>query len=463
MNKTKRTKIVCTIGPASWAPEVLTEMIDAGMNVARINGAFADIAELERVEKLIRGISEDVALMLDIKGTEVRLNRFGDPIELNIGDTLEIGNSEEHKIFPITYPNLHQDLEVGARLLFNDGKVEAVLKEKRDGVMVCEVVRPGKFLEGKSINTPGALLSNPPLTDRDREQMDYVKSAGWEFVAASFIRNRMDAELVAEVIKGSDTRLIAKIEDQHGVDNINDILEVVDGVMIARGDMGVELPFEKIPMIQKDLIFRCNMVGKPVIVATQMLESMVENDRPTRAEITDVANAIIDGTDAIMLSAESSAGKFPVEAVKTMTKIAVEVEGDIAPGMAVPFSTGDTIADALTRAAYQVIEDLGDDIKAVVSVSGRISRVLSTYGLDQPVYPFIENNVYRRQLVSLTSGIQDSFVLGKTYSDRDEAVKDLISVLKENDKVDVGDKVLIIGYALSTTGDFPNIFEVVTV
>lgn len=461
MENKKRTKVVCTIGPASWDPEVMSAMIEKGMNVARINGAFADVAELERVEKLVRGINNDVALMLDIKGTEVRLNRFGDPIDLEMGQTFEIGNSEEHKIYPRTYPDLHQDLEVGARLVFNDGKVEAVLKEKNNGVMVCEVVRPGKFMEGKSINVPGALLSNPPLTERDREQMDYIKKAGWEFVAASFIRNANDAEIVAEVLEGSQTKLIAKIEDQHGVDNLDEILQIVDGVMIARGDMGVELPFEKIPLIQKDMIMRCNMVGKPVIVATQMLESMVENDRPTRAEITDVANAIIDGTDAIMLSAESSAGKFPIEAVDTMRRIAVEVESQLLPGKTVQFSTGDPIADAIATAAFQVVTDLGPEIKAIASVSGTISRMMSTYGLDQPIYPFIEDEVYRRQFVSLTAGIHESFVLGKSYTDRDEAVEDLIQVLLDAGKVEKGDKVLVVGYALSTKDDFPNIFEVV--
>jgi pyruvate kinase len=276
MNKTKRTKIVCTIGPASWDPAVLTEMIKNGMNVARVNGAFADVAELERVENLIRGISNDVALMLDIKGTEVRLNRFGEPFDVAIDEIVEIGNSDQHRIFPATYPNLYQDLEIGQHMLFDDGNVEMVVVEiTSDGIIKGKVIRPGKFKEGKSINTPGAKLKNPPLTEKDKEQMEFVRERGWEFVAASFIRDKDDAQLVYSLLKGYATKLIAKIEDVHGVTNIDEIIPEVDGVMVARGDMAVEMPFEKIPMIQKDLIFKCNMAGKPVIVATQMLESMI--------------------------------------------------------------------------------------------------------------------------------------------------------------------------------------------
>jgi pyruvate kinase len=459
----KRTKIVCTIGPASWTPEVMTEMVAKGMNVARVNGAFADVAELKRVEGVVRGVSNDVALMLDIKGTEVRLNKFGDPFEVKTGEIMEIGNSEEYKIFPRTYPGLIHDLKEGDELIFDDGNLVAVLKEKKGEVMVIEFTKGGTFKEGKSINTPGIMLKNPPLTETDKEQVAYCKAAGWEFVAASFIRTREDAELVVAQVAGSTMKVIAKIEDGHGVENIDDILEVVHGVMVARGDLGVEVPYEKIPMIQKELIMKSNMAGKPVITATQMLESMVNNDRPTRAEITDVANAIIDGTDAIMLSAESSAGKYPVQSVDAMRRIAEEVEGQMDPEIVFGVSTGDAVADALARAAFQVATDLSDRIKAIVSVSGSISRILATFSLEQPVYPFIEDEVYRRQLVALTRGIDRAFVLKEKFHDRDSAVGMVIGELKDAGLVHDGDEVLVIGYAVSTPNDFPNIFEIVKV
>lgn len=456
----KRTKIVCTIGPASWDPEVLKKMVDAGMNVARINGAFADVAELERVQELVRGISDNVALMLDIKGTEVRLNKFGEAFMAEVGDIIEIGNSEQHRIYPRTYPQLINDLSEGDHVLFDDGNVEAVLKEKSGEVMKFEIIRPGMFKEGKSINTPGIQLNNPPLTDTDREQIEYCKNAGWEFVAASFIRNAEDAQLVKETIEGTSTRLIAKIENEEGVVNIDEILEVVDGVMIARGDMGVEMPFEKIPFVQKELIYKCNVAGKPVITATQMMESMIENDRPTRAEITDVANAILDGTDAVMLSAESSAGKHPIEAVQTMTRIALEVEKDFEPELFPEVECGDVVAEALTKAAYQVATQLNGNLKGIVTISSTITRLLSTLELEQEIVPVVENSVRRRQLVSLTSGIERVIELKEDYNDRDGAVEAVAERVLGLEGFEKGDKILILGYSLHQTGDFPKVFEV---
>ncbi len=456
----KKTKIVCTIGPASWNEEVLSKMIEAGMNVARINGAFADVPELERVEKIVRGISQDVALMLDIKGTEVRLNKFGEAFRVEVGDIVEIGNSEEHRIYPRTYPQLIDDLHQGDHVLFDDGNVEAVLKEKRNGVMHFEVIRGGMFKEGKSINTPGIKLSNPPLTERDREQIAYCKDANWEFVAASFIRNQADAQLVKDTLTGSPLKLIAKIENEEGVNNLDEILTVVDGVMVARGDMGVEMPFEKIPFVQKEMIYKCNMAGKPVITATQMLESMVEHDRPTRAEITDVANAIIDGTDAIMLSAESSAGKYPIEAVATMTRIANEVEQNFEPDIPEELASGDVVADALAKAAAQIALQLGDELKGIVTISRTISRLLSTCELEQPIISVVENETRRRQILSLTYGIHDVLMLGEDYNDRDSAVSAVADMVRGLGKFQTGDKILLIGYSLHEQGDFPKVFEV---
>jgi len=464
MQTSKKTKIVCTIGPASWDESVLKEMVKNGMNVARINGAFADLAELERVEKTIRGISDDVALMLDIKGHEVRLNKF-EEFTIKPGDIVEIGVDPSSKVFPITFPQLHNDIPVGSILVVDDGNVEMSVKSKKaDGTMVCEVLYGEKFKPGKSINTPGIHVSNPALTERDKEQMKFCAEQGWEFVAASFIRTKHDAQVVVDQVKGTCMKVIAKIEDQQGVDNLDDILELVYGVMVARGDLGVEVPFERIPLIQKKLIWKTTAVGKPVITATQMLESMTNNPRPTRAEITDVANAIIDGTDAVMLSGESSTGKYPAQAVLTMSKIAREIEPNLSPEAIYDRPQAPAVIDALTKAAFQLAYELEDEIKAIIVVSeeGESARLLGRFRLPQPIYAFVSADIFRRHL-SLSRGINQAFTFNHKSQDRDNALKNIMKEVVEKELVHKHDKVLILGGGLMASSFFPNIFEVVNV
>lgn len=462
MDDVKSTKIVCTIGPASWDPKVLSKMRQNGMNVARINGAFADNAELERVEDVIRSTSDDLALMLDIKGHEVRLNKFAEPIPLKVGEILEIGDSDSHTVYPITYPDLYKELPVGTVLLFDDGNLEGILRSKERGVMRIEITYGTTLKPGKSINTPGITLSNPALTKRDKEQISFCKERGWEFVAASFIRSREDAEAVVKEVKGSQMKVIAKIEDQQGIDNFDEILEVVDGIMIARGDLGVEIPFERIPLIQKEITWKCNVAGKPVITATQMLESMTENQRPTRAEITDVANAIIDGTDAVMLSGESSAGKYPAEAVSVMTRIAKEVEPRLPSSLILESAHVDPITDALVKAAYQVAFELQDELAAVVvvSLSGLTARLLGRFHLSTPIYAFVSSDTFRRQL-SLSKGITNSFTFKAVGNDRDLALTKILREITDKKLAHKKDKVLVFGNGLSKVSYFPSIFEVI--
>src|SRR3990172_442029 len=351
----KRTKIVCTIGPSSWPVPVLTKMVEAGMNVARLNGAFADVAELDRVAKLVRSISPDVALLLDIKGHEVRLNKFSEDIAVEPGKEIIIGSTDKDPIYPITYPELYKEITAGQLILIDKGETKLVLKRIEDGKIYASVVNGTVIKGGKGMNFPGAKLSNPALTPRDIEQIAFCVKDNWEFVAASFVRNAEDVRTVRKHLEGSSTRLISKIEDQQGADNFDEILKESDGIMVARGDMGAEIPIERLPILQKEFIYKCNQAAKPVITATNMLESMIEKPLPTRAEITDVANAVLDGTDALMTSGETSGGKYPLESVETMSKIAVENEKYLLPDIMDALQLDDHyVGVAMANAAFQV-------------------------------------------------------------------------------------------------------------
>lgn len=321
-----KTQIVCTIGPASWDPAVMKGMIEAGMNYARVNGAFADTAELDKVTKLVRDVSQDVFLMMDVKGPEVRMNKFPTPIPLTPGQEVIIGNQEPATIYPANYKDLYQKLKPGQRAVVGDGDVELIIREIKGDEMICEVVYGETLKPGKALNLPGADFATTVLTEKDLINLEHAIKLGWTHVSASFIQSAAAAKEVKSHLAGSNMKLIAKIEDHQGMDNIDEILEVVDGIMVARGGLGVELGLEKVPMAQRYLTERANKAGKPSIMATQLLESMITNFRPTRAEVSDVALAIMLGSEGLMLSAETSAGKYPVEAVKWLVKMAEEIE-----------------------------------------------------------------------------------------------------------------------------------------
>lgn len=321
----RKTQIICTIGPASWDPQVMQAMINAGMNIARVNGAFADTAELDKVTALVRNSQGQAELMMDVKGPEVRMNKFAAPIKLSAGMEIMIGSTAEAEIYPANYPNVYEFLAVGQRIVIGDGDVELTVKEIKDGVMRTEVVYGEELKPGKAMNLPGATFATSTLTPKDMENLKHSLSLGWEQVSASFIQNAAAARTIRGVI-GNNMKLIAKIEDQQGLDNIDEIMPEIDGIMIARGGLGVELGLEKVPMAQRLLIQKGLEYGKPTITATQMLESMINNFRPTRAEVNDAMTAVLLGTNALMLSGESSAGKYPVEAVKWLGKAIDEVE-----------------------------------------------------------------------------------------------------------------------------------------
>ena len=336
----RKTKIVCTLGPATDNEEVLRQMMLEGMNVARCNFSHATYDEhkkrMDMIKKLRKEVGQPVAILLDTKGPEVRVKNFKDGrVTLEEGQLFTLTADEvegtKDKV-SVTYNRLYEDLEVGMRVLIDDGLIEMTVEQVDRTNIVCRVTNGGVVSNHKGVNVPDVDLSMPYISDKDREDILFGISQDVDFIAASFVQKKEDILQLRRLLEkngGSDIKIIAKIENAQGVTNIDDIIEVSDGIMVARGDMGVEIPLEEVPVLQKQLIKLANEQGKHVITATQMLESMIKHPRPTRAEVTDIANAIYDGTTAIMLSGESAAGKYPVEAVETMARIAECAEKDL--------------------------------------------------------------------------------------------------------------------------------------
>lgn len=335
----RKTKIICTIGPSSESEERLKELMLAGMNVARFNFSHGTHEEqkikYERLLKVREELGLHVAALLDTKGPEIRLRDFeGGKVELVAGQTFTLTTEEilgTQERAAISYKNLKNDIEVGTTILIDDGLIEMTVEAIKGEDIVCYVVNGGFVSNHKGVNVPGAILSMPYISDVDRADIEFGADMGFDFLAASFARTKEDILEVRKILeeKNSNMKIIAKIENMQGIENVEEILSVADGIMVARGDMGVEIPLASVPVLQKRLIKMAVAQGKHVITATQMLESMIKNPRPTRAEATDIANAIYDGTTAIMLSGETAAGAYPIEAVKTMAKIAETAEQDI--------------------------------------------------------------------------------------------------------------------------------------
>lgn len=461
----KKTKIVCTIGPSSWDPEVMRQMIEAGMNCARVNGAFANPDELDKVRKLVKDVSNEVSLMVDVKGPEIRMNKFGEPKKIKPGDTIIIGNSITDEIYPANYENVYTYLKEGQRIVIGDGDVEMILKEIQGDKMHCEVVFGETLKPGKAMNLPGAEYTSEVLTEKDKENLQHAMNTGWDFVSASFIQNAEAAREVNKMLEGSHMKLIAKIEDQEGVDNIDEILKEVEGVMIARGGLGVELGLAEVPMVQHYLTQKCNEIGKPVITATQMLESMIDDPRPTRAEVNDIASAVMLGSDAIMLSAETSAGEYPVEAVKEMAKISTNVEAMLEPKIIEVPAIGLTSTDSLSKAAAQLcMTDETVDKVIVVSRTGRTARLIGRHGIRQPMFVFTSDESYSRRIM-LSKGINRAFEHKEAPTDRDEAVNAILNRAKQEGLIFPGEKILFVCKTPFSKEHsyFPNIFEVIEV
>lgn len=392
----KKTKIVCTIGPATEQEDILKSLIQEGMNVARINFSHGTHEEHKQKIDLIKAVRDDlnepVAIMLDTKGPEIRTLNFEEgQVTLEAGQKYTIttrdilGNKE---ICGITYKNLPQDVQIGDRILIDDGliglKVEEILNETD---ILCIVENPGVVKDKKGVNVPSVQINLPALTSKDIGDIKFGIENSIDFIAASFIRKPTDVIEIRRVLEendASDIHIISKIENHEGVENIDDIIELSDGIMVARGDLGVEIPAEDVPLVQKMIIQKCNKAGKPVITATQMLDSMIKNPRPTRAEVTDVANAILDGTDAIMLSGETAIGKYPKDAVETMARIALKIEGSESYKNMLRNvrSSNVAITNAISHATGTIAKDLGVNAILTATSSGYTARSVSKYRPD---------------------------------------------------------------------------------
>lgn len=450
----RKTKIVCTIGPASESLEKLTQLMEAGMNVARLNFSHGTHEEhqvrINTIREAAKQTEKTIAILLDIKGPKIRTHEFeGGQAELKDGAMVTVtmqkvlGTAER---FSITYEGLYDDVEAGAHLLIDDGLMELEVVEKTNQELKTKVIHGGIIKDHKGVNVPNVKIRLPGVTEKDLQDIVFGIGQGVDYIAASFVRKAADVLEVKEILSQHNAKhigVIPKIENQEGIDNIDEILEAADGLMVARGDMGIEVAAEEVPLVQKMLIKKCNSAGKPVITATQMLDSMQRNPRPTRAEASDVANAVFDGTDAIMLSGETAAGLYPIESVQTMHRIAARVEQSL--------KYEELQKERIRQQKLQITEVIGQsaayaalalDVKAILAPteSGYTAKMISKYRPKTPVIAVTFNDCVHRQL-ALVWGVQP--LLAEKSSSTDEMLKQAVQTAKEAALIAKGDLIII--------------------
>jgi pyruvate kinase len=410
----RRTKIVATIGPASGSPEMIMRLLEAGMDVARLNfshGTYEEHAQrITTLREAARTLDRPLAILQDLQGPKIRTGPLVDdrPVQLRAGERFDITTHEivgTAARVSTTYTALPHDVQSGDRILLSDGLIELRVLETTDDEVRTEVIFGGELREHQGINLPGVNVSAPALTPKDAADLDFGLEQGVDYVALSFVRRAVDIQIIKQRIAAASkaTPVIAKIEKPEALDDLAAILEASDAIMVARGDLGVEMPPERVPVVQKQLIEAANAAGVPVITATQMLDSMIRNPRPTRAEASDVANAIIDGTDAVMLSGETAAGQFPVESVQMMARIAEAAEasgrhGDLHAMAAPPNTQANSVANAISAAACAIVQTL--PVRAVVAftMSGSTARLVAHLRPTVPILAFTPNEIVCRRL-----------------------------------------------------------------
>ncbi len=452
----RKTKIVCTLGPATDDEEVLKKLLLSGMNVARLNFSHGSYEEHLNTANLFKRLRDELklpaGLLLDTRGPEIRLKTFENGrVELKEGSLFTLTGEDisgNEKRVSVTYRGLAKDVMRGDRILLDDGLIELKVVGKTDTDIECEVINGGIVKDRKGVNVPDVTINLPFISEKDTRDLKFAVENDFDFVAASFVRNSDCVKEIRKILEdagGKEIRVIAKIENREGVDNIDEIIRVSDGIMVARGDMGVEIPFEELPAIQKSIIKKCYRSGKPVITATQMLDSMTKNPRPTRAEITDVANAIYDGTSATMLSGETSIGDYPVEAVNTMSKIAQETEKDIDyiknfSGESLTVSRN--VTNAISHATCHTAHSLGGAAIVTVTKSGRTAYMISKF---RPECPIIATTISRKVFhqLSLTWGVFP--ILTDEKENTDEIFEQAIDRVSNTPLVKNGDLVVITG------------------
>lgn len=468
----KRTKIICTIGPSSQNPETIRELIKEGMDVARLNFSHGSYEEQTNKFRMVRDAAKElgrsVAILQDTKGPEIRLRDFANgKEELEAGQTFTLTTEEmkgtKDKV-SISYKNLPNDVKEGMAILIDDGLIELKVEKVTETDIVCTVINGGFVSNKKGVNVPGAELSMPFISDVDREDILFGIKMGFDFLACSFVRSKDDILAVRKILDehGAKTKVIAKIENMQGIRNLAEILEVSDGIMVARGDMGVEIPLEEVPVIQKKMIKKAIASGKQVITATQMLESMTKNPRPTRAETTDVANAIYDGTTAIMLSGETANGQYPVEAVDTMTKIAQRAELDIdyINRFQRQEMHGVDVTNAISHATCTTAMDLKAAAIITVTMSGFTAEMIARYKPNCPIIACSVDEGVCRQ-VNMLWGVRPLLIDKKDSAD--ELFKEAVRKSQEAGYVKKGDiVVLTAGVPLAVSGT-TNMIHVVEV
>lgn len=463
----KFTKIVCTLGPSSDSSEIIEKLYKAGMNVARLNFSHGNYEYFTRLIENIRGVSDEIAILLDTKGPEIRTGEVRDGlIVLEDNQTLVLTKKkivgDEKRIY-LDYYKLDK-LEIGNTVLIDDGLIECrVVKNVKDGVEV-KVLNGGNLGSKKTVTIRGHDIEIPFLSEKDIEDINYGIEQGVDFIAASFVRKSEEVLMLRKILaqKNSDIAIISKIEHPKSVENFEAILKQSDGIMIARGDLGVEVPLVKVPQIQFDMVRRCREQGKPVIVATHMLESMRVNPRPTRAEVSDVAQAIIQGTDAIMLSSETASGKYPVKSVEMMARIAKEYDFKIQTKISEDLQHGDrqycSISLFITNTAYEASKSLNTKAILVPTETGFTARNVSRFRPKCPIYTLTWNMGILRQL-QLSRGVFPMFS-EKTYYDRDVLINEFVMNIYEKKLVESEDKIVVTaGFKLAKKG-YTNIIEI---
>lgn len=473
----RRTKIVCTIGPASRDPDLLRQLVLAGMDVARLNFSHGDHAEhaenIERIRAVAADTGRPVTILADLQGPKLRVGKMdGDGVLLREGDQAVLTTAQlvgrDPQALPVQYPGLPHLVEPGDRILIDDGLLELQVLSTEETIIRCRVLVGGVLQSNKGLNLPHASLDIPSITDKDREDLGFALDRGVDWVALSFVRTADEMlqlkQMIGTHLSAEDgVPVMAKIEKPEALDNISAIIDASDAIMVARGDLGIEIRPEEVPMAQKHIIAACNAAGVPVVTATQMLDSMIRNPRPTRAEASDVANAILDGTDAVMLSGETSIGAYPVEAVRTMVRIACEVEGT--QGIAARRSAPEervtkTIADAVSHAARDAAHSL--DAAAIITptASGYTARLMSHHRPRCPIIAITPSPVVQRRL-GLYWGVTP--LIAPRTDSTDEVLSQAVQAARERELVKAGDTVVLTGGAAGSVPGTTNLVRILVV
>ncbi|HBI80597.1 MAG TPA: pyruvate kinase [Bacteroidales bacterium] len=445
----KRTKIVATISDKRCDVDFIRSLYQAGMNVARLNTAHMNPESAKKLIDNIRKVSDDIAILVDTKGPEIRTSSNGVEINVETGMQIKVignpdGASQGDTIY-VSYVNISSEVSIGNTILIDDGEIELKVIDKHDQTLICKATNSGTIKLRKSVNIPNVHINLPSLTEKDKAFVQFAIENNIDFIAHSFVRNKHDILEIKEILNehNSPIKIIAKIENQQGVDNIDEILDHAYGIMVARGDLGIEIPAEKLPIIQLHIVRKCIESKKPVIIATQMLHTMIEHPRPTRAEISDIANAIYQRTDAIMLSGETAYGQYPIEAVEVMTRVAREVEETQESDMTLNLvRIKNEVTATLAKAAVRACSSL--PIKAIIvdTLTGRTGRYLSAFRGRIPVYAICYKQHVMREL-ALSYGVEAIYMEPRTS--RDHFLTDAINAMLERRKIDSEDMVLIIG------------------